>query len=145
MPRFVLLYHDCPPGYERSSHWDFMLEAEGVLRTWALARLPRTWTSLRERTAQLATGCAPNAGTDSVDAQRLGDHRLAYLEYEGPLSAGRGQVRRIDGGTYTTRSESGEGWQVRLFGDVWSGPIRLLPTTADSRDWQLVVEELSEC
>src|SRR5687768_6367400 len=57
MPRFVLLYHECPPDYVRESHWDFMLEAAGVLRTWAVAKLPRSWRAAWEKTAALHPDC----------------------------------------------------------------------------------------
>ena len=36
MPRFVILRHDKP----RGEHFDFMLEAGDVLKTWALALAP---------------------------------------------------------------------------------------------------------
>lgn len=34
----------------------------------------------------------------SVPAQQLPDHRRAYLDYEGPLSDGRGSVARLEAG-----------------------------------------------
>ena len=43
MARFVLLYHDCPNDHPRPSHYDLMLEANGALRTWAIAALPCSW------------------------------------------------------------------------------------------------------
>ncbi len=58
-----------------------MLERGGVLLTWQLLTEPRGAESL------------------PIRARRIGDHRLAYLTYEGPLSGGRGHVRRIDAGT----------------------------------------------
>jgi hypothetical protein len=80
MPRFVVLRHETPRGHERPTHWDFMLECDGVLRTWALADPP-------------SLGC-------STAAEALPDHRLAYLDYEGEVSGGRGWVTRWDAGTY---------------------------------------------
>jgi hypothetical protein len=76
MPRFVILEHDHPV-----LHWDLMLEADGVLQTWRLAE-------------------APEPGKD-IDAIALGDHRIAYLDYEGPVSGNRGTVRRWDAGNFT--------------------------------------------
>src|SRR5947207_3846041 len=80
MPRFVILRHETPPGFARPAHWDFMLECDGVLRTWALAEVP-------------SPGC-------EIAAEELADHRLAYLEYEGEMSGGRGTVSRWDEGRY---------------------------------------------
>jgi len=35
--------------------------------------------------------------------QRLADHRRRYLAYEGPISQGRGRVRRVDAGRVLPR------------------------------------------
>jgi hypothetical protein len=118
MARFVLLYHDCPPNYMRASHWDLMLEADGVLRTWAIARLPRGWSNARERTAVIGSECPPLADQNRVAAERLSDHRIEYLQLEGPLSADRGSVRRIDEGTYEIVAACDDAWQFRLAGEL---------------------------
>jgi hypothetical protein len=73
MARFVLLDHDHPV-----PHFDLMLEVDGALWTWRLRQEP----------------CCGEAQT----AERLADHRLAYLEYQGPISGGRGSVSRRDRG-----------------------------------------------
>jgi hypothetical protein len=73
VPRFVILTHDWP-----APHWDFLVEAGGVLRAWRLLAEPR-------------------AGTD-ITAEPNFDHRLLYLDYEGPLSGNRGSVSRWDAG-----------------------------------------------
>ena len=68
MPRYVVLEHDHP-----ARHWDLMLEAGDVLRTWRLA--------------------APPGADQPIGATATFEHRLAYLDYEGPISGGRGQSR----------------------------------------------------
>lgn len=75
MPRYVILEHDWP---ER--HWDFMLEAGPVLETWKLSS-------------------APTQGI-RIPAEKLFNHRLMYLDYEGPIPGSRGSVTRWDAGTY---------------------------------------------
>ena len=93
MSRFVLLRHECSGDRPRTSHWDLMLEREGVLWTWALDRLPGSWAAL------FGVNQEPHAATDiPLTAERLGDHRLAYLDYEGSVSGGRGSVRRCGRG-----------------------------------------------
>ena len=82
MHHFVVLEHDYP-----ELHWDFMLEHEGILKTWRLEQFP------------------PFAG-QKVTAQAIADHRLFYLNYEGPVSGNRGQVVRRDEGTYVLVSGS---------------------------------------
>ena len=102
MPRFVILEHDHP-----ELHWDFMLEDHGVLRTWRLA--------------------APPALGQSCAAQRLPDHRLAYLDYEGPVSGHRGQVRRWERGSYDWLQDSAETLAARLAGERLRGVMKLTP------------------
>jgi hypothetical protein len=75
MPQFVVLTHDHP-----FLHWDLMLQQGDVLRTWRLKEPPD---------AEIP-----------IIAEELPDHRLAYLDYEGPVSGDRGTVTRWDAGTY---------------------------------------------
>ena len=75
MPRFVILEHDWP-----TRHWDLLLEAGDVLRAWRL-------------TAEPAVGAV-------IPAEPNADHRLFYLDYEGPVSDGRGTVTRWATGVF---------------------------------------------
>src|SRR5262245_23636940 len=95
MPRFVLLLHDCPDGRPRATHLDLMVEVGSVLQTWALPQVPQAWRGLDLNDVQFSA-------SNTVNAERLADHRLAYLEYEGPVSRERGHVRRLDEGSYRT-------------------------------------------
>lgn len=74
MCRFVILAHDWP-----TPHFDLLLEAGTVLRAWRLLGEP---------------------GTVPVSAEPNADHRTLYLDYEGPVSGGRGTVARWDAGTF---------------------------------------------
>ena len=107
MPRFVILEHDHP-----RLHWDLMLEHEGALRTWRLAS-------------------APTRPGDVIDAEALGDHRLAYLDYEGAVSGERGTVTRWDGGDYEGAPVAG-GMELTLRGERVRGHAKL---TEDSGRW----------
>jgi hypothetical protein len=100
MPRFVILEHDHP-----DLHWDLMLESGAVLRTWRLAAPP-----------------TPNA---AVRAEPSFDHRLLYLDYEGPVSGGRGVVTRWDWGEFEWRIEGERGVAVFVQGDRLRGLLRL--------------------
>lgn len=102
-----------------------MLEAEAVLRTWALEQLPRGWDAARSRTAARYGACAATSAATTVVARRLTDHRIGYLEEEGPLSGGRGEVLRIDAGTYQTVTRDSQSWQVVLSGQVVRGQVTL--------------------
>ncbi|HEX3314552.1 MAG TPA: DNA polymerase ligase N-terminal domain-containing protein [Gemmataceae bacterium] len=92
--RFVVLEHDHP-----HLHWDFMLEADGVLATW---RLP-----------------TPPADGLVVKAERIADHRLAYLDHDGPVSGNRGVARPWDKGDYVAVGTE----TVVLTGRRWTGQV----------------------
>lgn len=106
MLRFVLLYHDCPPSFGKTSHWDLMLERDGVLQTWSLPALPVAW------------GGEAGAGDVPIVATRIADHRIAYLEHEGPISGDRGVVTRVDRGEYVVLEEADKVMRVRLRGEL---------------------------
>jgi hypothetical protein len=101
MPRFVLLDHDHP-----FQHWDLMLEEAGVLWTWRL-------------------DCPPAPGGVSL-AERTFDHRLLYLDYEGPVSGNRGRVVRHDGGDFTWLLRQEGHLRVSLAGVLLAGNLDLL-------------------
>ena len=55
--------------------------------------------------------CWPVRGR--VAAKRLADHRAAYLEYEGPVSGGRGEIQRVESGRCEIQN-SGPNWTLIL-------------------------------
>jgi hypothetical protein len=110
MPRFVLLRHECPPTLGKPSHWDLMLERDGALLTWSLPELPDAW-----RSNDLAPE-APRVADEPITATRLADHRIAYLDYEGPISGDRGAVTCQDRGEYEVLSDANGVLRVRLRG-----------------------------
>ncbi|MBN9117882.1 MAG: hypothetical protein J0I06_01725 [Planctomycetes bacterium] len=96
MPRFVILTHDWP-----FPHWDFLAEADGALRAWRL---------LSE----------PTPGADIV-AEPNFDHRPIYLDYEGPVSGGRGSVSRWDAGSCTWITDEPGRVEIELCGAKLAG------------------------
>ena len=111
--RFVVLEHRWG-----GVHWDLMLEDGPVLRTWALDRPPRP----------AARG----------SAGQLAEHRLAYLDYEGPVSGDRGTVRRIDRGTFEPIVWETDRVVVRLYGAQVIGELelrRLGEPSSDRASW----------
>ena len=108
MPRFVLLHHDCPPAMG-PSHWDLMLERNGALMTWRLREFP------------VAGQDNKSDAEIQLSAERIADHRLAYLDYEGPVSNNRGHVTRADQGDYEILEETAATIRVRLRGDSLKG------------------------
>jgi hypothetical protein len=104
--RFVILTHDHP-----FVHWDLMLEAGGTLRTWRLLAEP-----------------APDR---IIGAEPLPDHRLHYLDYEGPVSSGRGTVTRWDAGHHETRQTPTQTIATIEGGRLGRGRIELMLNGGD--------------
>lgn len=100
MPQFVILTHDWP-----APHWDFLVEVANALRAWRLL-------------------AEPTAGTD-IPAEPNFDHRKLYLDYEGPVSGGRGNVTRWDSGTCDWLGEDAEQVEIELRGGKVCGRANL--------------------
>jgi len=130
MLRFVLLRHECPAGYEKPSHWDFMLQQGEMLQTWELQQLPAEW-------AQALDVTEDGPACDSVLATQLADHRLAYLDHEGPIPGNRGAVHRSDCGTYEVLQQNDNLLQISLSGNALHSITHLRRDAAKPRIWQL--------
>ena len=106
--QFVIQEHKTEGGV----HWDLMLEADGYLETYRLDRPP----------------C--DVLTCPVNAEKIFDHPIKFLEYEGPVQNGKGRVLIVDKGTFwaTTKQEN----ITRLFfeGDILRGKFDLTLTKA---------------
>jgi hypothetical protein len=107
----VQLRHDLPDG---SSHIDWLIDLdpvrEGSLATFRLER----------RVDDLCAG-------EVLTAERLADHRRLYLDYEGPVSDGRGVVRRLASG----RIEA-----LQTLGDLWALVVCWAPADEPTALWQ---------
>jgi hypothetical protein len=115
MPRFVVLEHDSP----RGRHWDLMLQIGPTLATWALASPPEPGRP--------------------IPAEPLADHRLAYLEYEGPLSGVRGTVARWDTGVYRLERRNEAELVVVLEGGKLRGRATLTRPQDPSGRWTFLL------
>lgn len=104
--RWVLLKHTLPDG---SSHLDWMLDIGGTegarLVTYRLERRP------------------DDVAVTTLDALRLEDHRRVYLDYEGEISGGRGEVERVCSGTVRVLHRSEHEIKIELIehARVWFG------------------------
>ena len=118
MPGYVILYHQQNTPSADLTHWDLMLEKDGTLRTWKISQEP--------------------AADQQLSATLLPDHRLVYLQYEGPISGDRGHVNQWDYGTFQgiVPTES-KPFSVQLTGKIFHGTLSLQPPAANEEDWQI--------
>jgi len=108
MPRYVILEHDWP-----TLHWDLLLEAGGVLRAWRLLGSPES--------------------VSPIPAEANFDHRKLYLDYEGPISDGRGSVKSWDAGMFKWIQQLENETSLELTGRKLRGQAIL---THDGIAWQ---------
>jgi len=111
MPRFRVLRHDSPRGL----HYDLLLETATLLVTFALDNEPFPGTTGK--------------------AEPLPDHRRIYLEYEGPISGGRGTVSEWDSGTYLIMRRSERLLEILLTGRRLKGKIVLEAVDPQCQNW----------
>lgn len=115
--RFVIQEHTTSQGV----HWDLMLEQDDGLTTF---RLP---TGANDRSA--------------VRAERIVDHPLRFLWYEGPVQNGTGRVRIVDRGTWSAgggdpplAGSASDGLAFHLGGAILHGDFAL--TRITEAEWR---------
>ena len=117
MPRFVVQQHDAT-----TLHWDFRLEHDGVLKSWALPKGP----SLDPGVKRLAVP--------------VPDHSIAYGAFEGlvGMGGGSGAVIVWDRGTYDMLDGTLDDGHLSfaLHGEKLRGGFAL--TRWDDRKWLFV-------
>ncbi len=114
-PRFVIQRHDA-----RNLHYDFRLERNGALASWAVPK----GVPLQRGERRLAV--------------HVEDHPLEYGDFQGIIPAGEygaGTVEIWDRGTYELVEEKRNGGlTVRLFGERLDGVWALIPAHLDGKE-----------
>ena len=116
--QFVISKHTTSNGV----HWDLMLEMEDALWTWRLNSPP------------------VEIGNDPICAERIGDHPLRFLTYEGPVQNGTGQVTIADKGTYALIEQIDTALLIDIQGELLSGRLKLSQTDRGSQ-WNLCTKK----
>jgi len=104
--RFVVQEH-----HARQLHWDFRLELDGVLKSWAVPKEPPM---------------KPNVRRLAVEVE---DHPLSYIDFEGIIAEGQygaGTVKIWDKGTYVMEDRKPEKMVFTLSGGKMRGGYILL-------------------
>jgi DNA ligase D-like protein (predicted 3'-phosphoesterase) len=107
-PIFVVQRHDA-----RNLHYDFRLEMDGVLKSWAVPKEP-----------------PKKAGTKRLAVQTE-DHPLAYANFEGKIPEGEygaGKVEIWDKGTFEFKIRQEKEIIVTLHGNELKGDYVLIKT-----------------
>jgi len=96
--------------HARRLHWDFRLELDGVLKSWAVPK-----------------GVPVEAGVKRLAVQ-VEDHPLSYYGFEGTISEGygAGSVKVWDEGEYVLELREPKKYYVLLKGKKLKGDYRLI-------------------
>ena len=128
--RTVQLLHELPDG---TSHVDWMIARDRA------GQEPLITFRLQRRIDELKPG-------QRMAAERIADHRPAYLDYEGPVSDKRGSVRRLAWGTVIREHRQGSSWDFEIrWQDRGDGvpirqQLRLAPLEDGATAWEAVCE-----
>ena len=101
-------------------HWDFRLEMDGVLKSWAVPKGPPEQPGLRRLAVQVP------------------DHPISWGDFEGEIGAGygKGTVKTWDRGSYELESRRPEKIVFNLSGRRLKGRYTLVKT--DGENWLLM-------
>jgi bifunctional non-homologous end joining protein LigD len=116
LKRFVVQEHQA-----RHLHWDFRLEKEGVLKSWAVPKGVPEKKMIKRLAVQVT------------------DHALDYINFEGEIAEGQygaGTVKIWDNGTYTLESESPKTTVIDLKGKRLKGRYSLVHLK--DKQWLLI-------
>lgn len=118
MPIFVIQKH-----HATNLHYDFRLEMDGVLKSWAVPKIPSVDPSVKRLAVQVE------------------DHDLDYASFEGEIPEGQygaGKVEIWDKGRYELIEKKRDKIEFNLKGKKLKGTFVLLKfTKAGEKDWLL--------
>jgi len=114
-PIFVIQKHRA-----RNLHWDFRLEMDGALKSWAVPKEPPSEAGLKRLAVQVE------------------DHELDYADFEGEIPEGEygaGTVEIWDKGTYELLSRKENKIVVELHGERLKGKYMLMQFGKEKKNW----------
>ena len=114
IPRPPTLPHSRKPSCHDSLSSSTITRSSTGTSSWSIKACFSTWR----------LSAPPEEGT-ILDAEQSFDHRLFYLDHEGPVSGGRGSVTCWDGGTFDWETHEPNRVVVSLAGARLRGMFRL--------------------
>ena len=115
--RFVVQRHQAT-----HLHYDFRLEMDNVLKSWAVPKEPPSQHGIRRLAVEVE------------------DHPLSYIDFEGVIPEGMygaGKVEIWDKGTYILKHRSENKIEFTLHGEKMSGDYVLIRFKGD-KNWLLI-------
>ncbi|MAG11049.1 3'-phosphoesterase [Candidatus Pacearchaeota archaeon] len=116
MPIFVIQEHRA-----KNLHWDFRLEINKILKSWALPKPPPDRKKIRRLAIQVP------------------DHELSYAKFEGIIKEGygKGKVKIWDSGKYDLIYKGKDKIEFELFGKKLTGKYVLINAKmgGDKNNW----------
>ncbi len=115
--RFVVQKHNAS-----HLHYDFRLEMDGVLKSWAIPKGPQTETGIKRLAVEVE------------------DHETSYINFEGTIPKGgygAGTVEIWDQGTYTLKSRKTDKLVFTLNGHKLKGDYTLV-RFKEGKNWLLL-------
>jgi bifunctional non-homologous end joining protein LigD len=121
LARFVVQEH-----HARSLHYDFRLELDGVLKSWAVPKGPSEEPGIRRLAVQVE------------------DHPVDYVDFHGeiPSGYGAGTVRIWDHGSFELVFRDAGKLIFVLHGERLAGKYNLI-RTGDTKNWMLIKSKAS--
>ncbi len=108
-------------------HWDFRLEFNGVLKSWALPKIPPTRAGVKRLAVQVP------------------DHEKSYANFSGEIKEGygKGTVKIWDNGTYDLVEKDSEKIIINIHGKKLMGVYVLLNAKLGGKkeNWLLFKEK----
>ena len=116
MPLFVVQFHRA-----KNDHYDFRLEINKKLKSWALPKIPPTKTKIKRLAIQVP------------------DHELSYAKFQGVIKEGygKGTVKIWDEGEYDLLYKGRDKIEFELFGKKLKGKYVLINAKMgkDKKNW----------
>jgi len=118
LPIFVIQKHQA-----KNLHYDFRLEMDGVLKSWAVPKEPPTEFGVKRLAIQVE------------------DHDLDYADFEGKIPEGEygaGKVEIWDKGTYKLLNRKENKLVFELHGEKLKGKYTLVQFNKEKNNWLLL-------